>query len=107
MKRNLTVLVLLVTWSLLSVSSLNSVAYAGDLPETQGFDLGSAQDDPIVEVNGGNDDGTGGDPGDAGDGYGIADQSDLLGNLGGSSGLDDSILDEYLLILMSLMQLAL
>ena len=107
MKRNLLVLVLLVTWSLLSISLLTPVAFAGELPASQVADQGPDRDDLIIEVNGGTDDGSGGDPGDAGDGYGITDQSTVQGNLGESSGLDNSILDEYLLILMSLIQLAL
>ena len=103
MKKNLLVLVLLVTWSLLSISSLSSVAYAGadlDLPG------GSVPEGPIVEVYGPGDDDSGGDPGDAGDGYGITDQG-LDGNEGGCNGVDDKILDEFMLILMSLIQLAL
>ncbi len=103
MKKNLLVLVLLVTWSLLSISLLSSAAYAGadlDLPEV------SVPQGPIVEVNGAGDDDSGGDPGDAGDGYGITDQG-LDGNQGGCNGVDDKILDEFMLILMSLIQLAL
>ena len=100
MKKNLVVLVLLVTWSLLSISPLTSSAYAGSTD-------GPSRDDNIVEVNGSSDDDTGGDPGDAGDGYGIADPDDLTGGLGGCDGMDESILDEYLLIMLSLIQLAL
>ncbi len=100
MKKNLVVLVLLVTWSLLSISPLSSAAYAGSTDN-------SSRDDTIVEVNGSNDDDTGGDPGDAGDGYGISDQDDLLGGLGGFDGMDDSTIDEYLLIILSLIQLVL
>jgi hypothetical protein len=103
MKKNLLVLVLLVTWSLLSISSLSSAAYAGadlNLPE------GASSEGLIVEVTGAGDDDSGGDPGDAGDGYGIIDQG-LDGNHGGCNGEDDKILDELMLILMSLIQLAL
>ena len=103
MMKNLLVLVLLVTWSLLSISLLSSAAGAGvdlDLPEW------SSPNGPIVEVNGAGDDDSGGDPGDAGDGYGISDQG-LDGNQGGCDGADDSILDEFILIMMSLIQLAL
>lgn len=103
MKKNLLVLVLLVTWSLLSISSLSSAAFAGadlDLPG------GSSPEGPVVEVNGAGDDDSGGDPGDAGDGYGIIDQG-LGGDQGGCNGADDSTLDEFMLILMSLVQLAL
>jgi hypothetical protein len=100
MKRNLVVLVLLVTWSLLSISPLGSAAYAGSTD-------GLSSDDNIVEVNGSSDDDTGGDPGDAGDGYGIADQGDMGDGLGGCNGIDDSIIDEYLLIMLSLIQLVL
>ena len=99
MKRNLVVLVLLVTWSILSISPLGSAAYAGSADEP-------SRDDNVVEVNGSSDDDTGGDPGDAGDGYGIADHGDL-GGLDGCDGMDDSIIDEYLLIMLSLIQLAL
>jgi hypothetical protein len=107
MKRNLTVLVLLVTWSLLFLPSLSSVAVAGDVPDNAGTDPGTSQDDVVVHVNGASDDDTGGDPGDAGDGYGITDQPELEGSLSGFDGLDDTTLDEYMLILMSLIQLAL
>ncbi len=100
MKKNLLVLVLLVTWSFLSISPLASDAFAGS-------NDGPSQDDNIVEVSGSNDDDTGGDPGDAGDGYGISDQGDSADGLGGFDGMDDSVLDEYLLIMLSLIQLAL
>ncbi len=100
MKKNLVVLVLLVTWSLLSISPLSSDAYAGSTDDP-------SRDDNIVEVNGSSDDDTGGDPGDAGDGYGISDQDDPMGGLGGLEGMDDSAIDEYLLIMLSLIQLAL
>ena len=105
MKKNLVVLVLLVTWSLLSISLHSSTAFAGaDLNLSEG----SSPAGPIVEVNGGGDDDSGGDPGDAGDGYGVTDQGDGLGgNQDGCDGGDDSILDEFMLILMSLIQLAL
>jgi len=103
MKKNLVVLVLLVTWSLLSITSLSSTALAGaDL----GPPDGPSPNEPIVEVNGSGDDDVGGDPGDAGDGYG-ATQGDLGGNPGGFAGMDDWIFDEYLLIMLSLIQLAL
>ncbi len=107
MKKNLAVLVLLVAWSLLSIPSLSSVACAGGIPEYLDSNSGSSPHDLIVHVTGATDDGTGGDPGDAGDGYGVSDQPDLGGFMGGSDGMDDSILDEFLLILMSLIQLAL
>ena len=105
MKRNLTVLVLLVTCSLLSISLFTSVVCAGELPVKSGYR--PPQNDLVVEVTGVGDDGTSGDPGDAGDGYGIIDKSDLIGKLDGSSTMKDPILDEYLLILMSLIQLVL
>ncbi len=106
MKRNLTVLVLLVMWSLLSLASLSSAATAGVIPENQGSSDVFSQHDVIIHVNGAVDDDQGGDPGDAGDGYGISDHPDDVGSLNGSGGLDNSILGEFMLILMSLVQLA-
>jgi hypothetical protein len=107
MKRNLAVLVLLVTWSLLSISSLSTAAYAGELFEGQNPAHGSAKDQLVAETNGASGDDPEGDPGDAGDGYGIADQPELRGFMGVGPEVDKSILDEFLLILMSLTQLAL
>ena len=102
MKRNLTVLVLLVAGILMSTTMLSSLAFAGEIPEDQD----SPPNEIIVPGNGADDDGNGGDPGDAGDGYG----NDILdngGGMGGNDGVDDSILDEVMLILMSLIKLAL
>jgi hypothetical protein len=102
MKKNLMVLVLLVTWILLSFTSLPPVAFA-DEGQIQVPGQGNDQDEIIVPGNGADDDDSGGDPGDAGDGYG----SDLNeGKLGELDGVDDSKLDEFLQILMSLIQLA-
>jgi hypothetical protein len=106
MKKNLTVLVLLVTWVLLSSLSLSSSALAGDGPEINGPLQGPDPEEVIVPVNGAvDDDDDEGDPGDAGDGYGatLGDGSDALG---GYDIADKSILDELMLILMSLVQLA-
>jgi len=63
MKKNLTVLVLLVAWTVLSISTLPTLAFAGEIPDVEG--------------------------------------------LGGNDGVGDSILDEVMLILMSLIKLAL
>ena len=103
MRKNLTVLVLLVTWSLLSTPMLTSTACAGQIPDNLESSPGSSHDDPIVYVNGATDDGTGGDPGDAGDGYGIWDLPDSGGGLSDSSELDSMAIDELLLILQSLL----
>ena len=102
MKKNHTVLVLLVVWTVLSISTLSSLACAGEIPDVQG----PPQNEIIVPVNGADDDDSGGDPGDAGDGYGV-DQPDSGGGLGGNDGVDDSVLDEIMLILTSLIRLAL
>ena len=107
MKRNLTVLALQVTCSLLSVSFLTSVAYADELSVYLGSDHGSSQKDLVFEVTGFEDESAGGDPGDAGDGYGVIEKIEIKGKLDGSSDTGDSILDEYLLILMSLIRLVL
>ena len=105
MKKNLTVLVLLVTWVLLSSLSLSPTAFAGDVPEVNGPNQGQDPEEIIVPVNGAADDDDEGDPGDAGDGYG-ATLGDGFGDLGGYNIVDKSILDELMLILMSLVQLA-
>jgi hypothetical protein len=105
MKKNLTVLVLLVTWVLLSSISLSSTALAGDIPEINGPDQGQDPEEVICPVNGAADDDEEGDPGDAGDGYG-ATIGDGSGDLGGFDNADKSILDELMLILTSLIQLA-
>lgn len=107
MKKNLTVLVLLVMWSLLSIASLSSAATTGEIPEKQGSSDVAPQHDIVIHVTGAADDDQGGDPGDAGDGYGISDQPDGIGSLNGSGGAGNSVLDEFWVILMSLVQLAL
>jgi len=107
MKKNLTVLVLLVTLSLLSIPSLLFAAGPGEFPDNPGSADGSSSPGLVVHVNGATDDDSGGDPGDAGDGYGISDDVLDPGNHGELNGIDDSILDEFMLILMSLIQLAL
>ena len=106
MKKNLTVLVLLVAWSLMSIPSLalagNDYGLPGD-PDPNG----DASSDLIIHVTGAADDDSGGDPGDAGDGYGFTDP-DLLGDITGEcDGVDVSVVDEYLLFILSLIQLAL
>jgi hypothetical protein len=106
MKRNLTVLVLLVTWSLLSIPTL---ALAGNETEMAGGPdpNNDCSQDLIVHVTGAADDDSGGDPGDAGDGYGFNDP-DLIGGITGEcDGVDPSLIEEYLIFLMSLAQLAL
>jgi len=105
MKKDRMVLVLLVMWSLLSISSLSSLAFAGEIPDDQDLSGKSPHQDTIIQVNGATDDGTDGDPGDAGDGYGIAEQIGSSDNVGACGCMGKSILDEYLLILMSLVQL--
>lgn len=107
MKRNLTVLVLLVMWSFLSIASLSSAATTGEIPEKQGSSEVGPQNDVVIHVNGAVDDGDEGDPGDMGDGYGISDQPDSGGNLGGFHGADNSMMEELMLLLTSLIQLAL
>jgi hypothetical protein len=107
MKRNLTVLVLLVTWSLMSIPMLSFAANDNGVPDVPESSGGSSSQDLIVRVTGAADDDNGGDPGDAGDGYGFTDP-DLIGEITGESdGVDTSIIDEYLLFIMSLIQLAL
>ena len=107
MKRNHMVLVLLVMWSLLSIATLSSAATIGEIPDNQGSSGVVSEHDVVIHVNGAADDDQGGDPGDAGDGYGVSDQSDGVGSLNGSDGISKSILDEFMVILMSLIQLAL
>jgi len=107
MKRTQTVLVLLVMWSLLSIASLSSAATTGEIPKDQDSSDVSTQHDLIIHVTGAVDDDQDGDPGDAGDGYGISDQTDGLGSLSGNGDLDKSILGEFMLILMAMIQLAL
>jgi hypothetical protein len=109
MKRNLTVLVLLVMWLLLTLATVSSAATTGQIPEMQGSSGGSSQqDDGVVPVNGAVDDGDPeGDPGDAGDGYGIVPQPERTGFQGAGNGSSIEILDEFILILMSLVSLVL
>ena len=105
MKKNRLVLVLLVTWALLSTTSLASIAQAGDDPDLNVPGQGSDPQEIIVPADGAPDDDGEGDPGDAGDGYG-ATIGDGSGDLGGYDFEDKSILDELMLILTSLIQLA-
>ena len=106
MKKNLMVLVLLVMWSLLSIASLSSASTTGDISEIKGSSGAASQHDIVIHVTGAADDDQGGDPGDAGDGYGVSDQPDDGGFLNGNEGFISSDLDEFMLILMSLIQLA-
>jgi|GEM_PF-5369815 len=105
MKRNLVVLVLLVTVSLMSVPLLASAAQADRISNTLSGTGESNSQDLVVNVCGAADDDTGGDPGDAGDGYGISDTRKGLGDLSGAGGADASGLDEMMLILSALIQL--
>ena len=108
MKRNLLVLVLLVTWSLLSIPSLSFAGTESDIAENTGTSEGASSPDTALQVNGVTDDDTGGDPGDAGDGYGVVDDGPIdPGYHGGYDGMDESIWDEFMTILQALIQLAL
>ena len=107
MKRNLRVLVLLVTWSLLFLPSLSSIACASEYINNGDSGSGPIQNDIVVEDDGAPDDDNGGDPGDGTDGYGATNQSDHMGP-GGSLGNGDSLIpDEFITILMSLVKLVL
>lgn len=106
MKRNLTVLVLLVAWSLLSLPLLASHANATDFINDGESDSDPIQNGVVIEEYGAPDDDTGGDPGDAGDGYGaVGDPSDQTGPGGGIGNGNSSLLGELRLILLSLSQL--
>ena len=105
MKRNLTVLVLLVTWSLLALPSLSSVAYASEFLNDGQSGSGPIQNDIVFEGDGASDDDGEGDPGDAGDGYGISDDPDEFDPPGGIGNGNSLIIDELRLILKSLIQL--
>jgi len=103
MKRIILVLVLLVTWSLLSVPAFASSAMTEEGKNPPANQNGS-QGDLVVDLTGApNDDGSEGDPGDAGDGYGAAGNPEFtLGD--GAQGSDGSIMEEYLLFLMMMVQ---
>ena len=107
MKRNLTVLVLLVAWSLLSIPLLSAASEVGDVSDSPSRVDGVKGPDQTLDVNGAADDDSGGDPGDAGDGYGYAPppRSMVEGELCGQG--DRSAFERFLLILKSLIQLAL
>ena len=105
MKRNLTVLALLVTCSLLSSPLLTYVAYAEDIPLFLGSDNRTPLKDLVIEVAGFEVDGFTGDPGDAGDGLGAHSNVEAPGNSDGNRDTNAPVLDEYLRILMSLIQM--
>lgn len=106
MKKNLTVLVLLVALSLLSLPLLASHAYATDFMNDGESDSGPIQNGVIIEDDGAPDDDSGGDPGDAGDGYGADDDpTNQTGPGGGIGDGNSSLIREIWLILMSLSQL--
>jgi hypothetical protein len=107
MRKNLAVLVLLVTWSLMSIPMLSIAGTDHSLPGDPEVNGGSCSLDLIVHVNGATDDDNGGDPGDAGDGYGYTEPDLMGGNTGDCDGVDSSIFDEYLIFIMSLTQLVL
>ena len=107
MKRNLTVLVLLVAWSLLSLPLLASHANATDFLYGGDSNSGPIPEGEVIEDDGVPDDGPpDGDPGDGGDGYGVTgdptSQTDPGGGIGNGN---SSLLDELRLILLSLSQL--
>jgi hypothetical protein len=68
---------------------------------------GPNQDNFVVETDGASDDDSQGDPGDSGDGYGITDNPGQADPPGGVGNGNSMIIDEFMLILMSLVQLAL
>jgi len=105
MKRNLTVLVLLVAWSLLALPSLSSLAFAGEYLNDGQSGSGPIQNDIIFEGDGADDDDGDGDPGDAGDGYGISDDPDEFDPPGGIGNGNSLIIEELRLLLKSLIQL--
>lgn len=103
MKRIITVLVLLVTISLAAGSLDGSTALAGGFQDPGGPD--QDRGDLIVDQDGSPDDGSEGDPGDAGDGYGATGNGPKFG-LGddGVQGSDSSIIEEWLLFLIIVVQ---
>ena len=101
MKRNLTVLVLLVAWSLLSLPLLASHASATDFINGGDSDSGPIPECNVIEDDGAPDDE--GDPGDAGSGYGANDDPTSPG--GGIGNGNSNLRDELRLILLSLSQL--
>ena len=107
MKRNLTVLVLLVAWSLMSTVSFPSAVLADEISQVHDAD-GGPPSDLIVDPNGDNDDDDDGDPGDAGDGFGAQSLPGLFGDgLGGSDGVGLAIPEGLWLFVASLIQLVL
>ncbi len=107
MKKNLTVLVLLVAWSLMSTVSFPSAVLADEISQDHDAD-GGHPSDLIIDPCGGNDDGGDGDPGDAGDGFGAQGLPRLVGDgLGDNDGVDLGIPEELWLLIASLIQLAL
>jgi hypothetical protein len=96
-----------VTWSLLFLPSLSSVAHAAEFLNDGDSVSGPIQNGGVVEGDGAPGDDSDGDPGDSGDGYGADNQSDQVGPGGGLGNGDSIFLDEFILILMSLCKLVL
>lgn len=95
MKRAILMLVFLGMWSVALPSLHASVATAGDQEVVS--DDASAGGDDVVTTFGATDDGSDGDPGAAGDGYGFAEDKT------GLEGCEDGTLwDEFLLFLAQL-----
>ena len=106
MKKNLTVLVLLVAWSLLSLPLFASHANATDFINGGDSYSGPIPEGDVIQDDGAPGDDGEGDPGDAGDGLGIAGDPTSQSGPGGGIGNGNSILlDELRLILLSLSQL--
>jgi len=108
MKKNLLVLVLLMSVAVWSVPSLSSSAAAAEVQDRL-EDRGETSDrDLIFDTMGEPDDDSGeGDPGDAGDGYGASKGHRFIIDGSDVEGLDSSGLSGYWLILLSMIQLAL
>ncbi len=105
MKRVMLVLVFLVMWSVGVPVLRTGVALAGDQDTSVDGDSQGSDGGRVFDSYGAADDGTDGDPGSAGDGYGFTD------DLGGSvlQGLDstDPLWDQFLLLLMMQIQMEL
>ncbi|RKZ15317.1 hypothetical protein DRQ50_07640 [bacterium] len=97
MKGIRTILVLLVVVVFVAPTAGTRDAFAGDIPEN------SLEDNPQYKSDfygaaGASDDGSDGDPGEAGDGYGVQDTSDPFGTAG--VGIPDTDLDDALRMLL-------
>ena len=108
MKKNLSVLVLLMMLALWAVPSLISPATAAEVQDRL-EDRGEGPSGNLTWDTDGDpaDDSRDGDPGDAGDGYGANSGPKLSLDGTGCEGADGSGWDEYLIILLSWIQLAL